>query len=236
MNQKLSFMNKANKVQGQQLKDALVAIIVEYKESEKLAKKSYWDQETQRGCAIGCCEAALCHILGDTFKNKKHKYLANTLNISEELFYIQDTLYECLTKEKADQFVVDFVVALPVNVDLTAIAFKFKIIVLEFVKKYANQETLIIINNIINLHKDTINGENVDYSASYSAVCSAAYSAYSAVRSADSAVDSALYSVDSAVDSAADSAYSAVCSALYSADSADEYLASELINLLNNYD
>lgn len=115
MTKKLSFMNEAKKIKGQELKAALVEIIIRDKEKEKLQKGSYWNTDDQKGCAVGCCEAAICQILGDQFKDKRHEYLADTLYIPVELFFIQDKIFESLDKTKADQFVVDFVSALPIN-------------------------------------------------------------------------------------------------------------------------
>jgi hypothetical protein len=160
----LSFQNPNNKLQGQELKDAFVKIIKEDKINGKFTKGSYWSPEKQKGCAIGCSERALCTILGDKYENRRHYYLSKTLNIPESIFHLQDEIFESLPKTESDQFVVDFVEALPVGKDLTNVEYKVKIWILKKGKKYINKEIEVIIDKIIKLNKKTIAGKNVNYS------------------------------------------------------------------------
>jgi hypothetical protein len=210
-----SFNNK------QELKEKLVSAMIADKESEKIIKGQYY--ENNKGCNIGCAEYELCKILGDKFTNSRHKYLAEKLQIPEFLLHLADTIFENLPHNESQNWAgADFWEAIPVGRDLTLLANKIKIEILinsEFgCYQYANEETKPIIDRIVALHQSKIDGKEWDKSA----------------ESAESAVSASAWSAaESAVSAASASAWSAASSAV-----SNFYLklSKKIIELLKNHE
>lgn len=240
---------KLNSFNGEpKLKDKLLQAIKLDKQNERIIKGKYWEDD--KGCCIGCGEHALCTILNDKFTDRKHKYLADKLDIPESIFHLGDGIFEGLSNEESQQFVVDFYEALLVGHDYSLFEYKIKIEILineDFgVRKYGNNQIKKIIDNVVKLHNEKLAGDEVDYSIVLLAAESVAESvaesarsvAYSTRSAADSVALSAVLSADSAAYSAgysADSADSAVLSAKYSARSARSARSAFYTKLANKF-
>jgi hypothetical protein len=209
------------------LKEQLVSAMIADKKAEKLVQGQFY--ENNKGCNIGCAEFELSQIIGEEFTNTRHQYLSENLQIPEFLLYLADTIFENLPHEESQKWAgADFWQAIPVGKDLTLLENKIKIEILinpDFgCYPYANDKTKAIIDRLVALHQQKIDGKEWDELAIESAAYSAAYSAYSAAQlaiesAAQPAARSVVYSARSAVDSAADAACSAADSAARSARS-----------------
>jgi hypothetical protein len=211
----------------QELKNQVVALIKLDKTQERIVKGSYWDLKEQKGCCIGCGEYAVCQATNDTFQNKKHEYLQEKLNVPASVFYLADSIFEGLPDYEANQFVVDFWVALPVGKDLTRISSLMQIKSLQICRENAFNDGKAIIDLVISLKNRELGGEVIG-EEEWSTARSAAESAESAARSAaEYAAGSAAESAEYAAGSAAESAWAAAESvarsvAEYAAESVED--------------
>jgi len=176
---------------------------------------------------------------------KWHIAFQNELGIPEALAKLQDSISERMPKERALKFPLKFMRAIPVGANLSLVAPKFIVFVLEDCIKNADDNGKVIITKIIGMWGKVIDGKPPK-AASWLAASSAArlasrsagwLMAGSASRSASEAA--AMSASESATMSAASSAawsagWSAVWSASDSASEAAAYgrYANKLIKLL----
>ena len=131
--------------------------------------------ENGRGCAVGC-----------TLDNYSHKAYETELGLPEWLAYLEDKIFEGLPKKEAAKFAVDFLLAIPVGVDLERVRWQFCAYILKIeiervltlkISDALKEEVVSAIRGVLVLHEGAI------VSGSPSAR-SAAWSARSAARSA----------------------------------------------------
>ena len=221
-------------------KQQMVTAIIAYKENDRIVKGHYW--EDGRGCNIGCGEYAVCQILGHEFEDRRHKKLAEELEVPEAIFHLGDTIFEKLPEDAANQFVVDFYQAIPVGKDLTNVVIDMKIAILsdpDFgARQYSDDNGKAAIDSVLKLLKLS-KIEPIDYSTWSAAQSAAESAARSAAGSAGSAAWSVAMSAQSAAGSAAWSAAWAAEAALSAAglaagSAAYKGMAAKLIELLSN--
>ena len=185
---------------------------------DEIVKGQYW--EDGKGCAVGC-----------TVHSNSHNCYELELGVPEWVARLEDTLFEGMPNEKAKEFPLKLLKAIPIGFEnWQHIYHQLCAFVLEDICKNTDNKLVHdAICNIITLHKT----ESKDESA-WSAARSAAWSARSAAWSARSAAWSAARSAAwSAARSAESAARSAAWSAARSAESAAYYEISEkLVELL----
>ena len=240
MTQLLSFHNDPK------IKALYVKRIMDHAKADELIKGKYW--EGGKGCAVGC-----------TIHSSRHKAYEEELGIPEWLALLEDSLFEGLDNGDAKKFAVDFLVSIPVGINLEPVKWKFCAFILKGnIKRVLRlkitgslkEEVAESIRGVLNLHESAIVAGTWPAWAAKSAARSAwsaaesaesavesaesAESAKSAARSAWSATESAWSAAWSAAESAAESAKSAARSAGSPRLAAYKRYADELIRLLNN--
>ncbi len=185
--------------------------------ADHLIRGTGWDGF--RGCAVGC-----------TLEDYDHSRYPVELGIPEWLARVEDTLFEGMTKGRAETWPRDFLAAITPGVDLERVKAPFVIHVLRSTLKNFDHEkspaVLAAVNGSIALWERSDVGSEAWKSAAESAARSAesaAWSAESAAWSAESAAwsaESAAWSAESAAWSAAESAARSAESAAWSAESA----------------
>ena len=228
-------------------KQQMVTAIIAYKENDRIVKGHYW--EDGRGCNIGCGEYAVCQILGHEFEDRRHKKLAEELEVPEAIFHLGDTIFEKLPEDAANQFVVDFYQAIPVGKDLKNVVIDMKIALLSDPqfgsRQYAFDDGKAAIDVILELlnRSKTDDVSDQEWAAAAAAADSAADSARAAAAVAWSSANSAAAAarlaaaVARAAAAATEEAAAVVAErATRSAGSAASYkgMAKKLIELLSN--
>jgi hypothetical protein len=212
------------------LKSLMVKEIKWHQDQDKIIQGTYGDSTNPNSkfCAVGCAIDSLNRKLNKNFATGNHVVLQDELGIPKTLAYLQDSIFERLPKEIALKFPLKFIKAIPVSADLSLVAPKFIVFVLEDCIKNADDNGKVIITKIIGMWGKVIDGKPPKQSA-WSAAESAAWSV--AESAAWFATRSAIWSAWSAAESVAESAArSAAWSAAWSA--AYGRYANKLIKLL----
>ncbi|MBN8867536.1 MAG: hypothetical protein J0H98_08275 [Solirubrobacterales bacterium] len=91
------------------LKEATVAEMVEHQNADRLVQGyGYW--QDGKGCAVGCL-----------IKSDNHVEYEERFGIPEWLAWMEDKIFEGLPKEKAQQWPVRFLSAIPVGADFSGL-------------------------------------------------------------------------------------------------------------------
>ena len=197
-----------------EIKAKYVARLKEHQRLDEIVQKETFSKNGKtRGCAVGC-----------TLDKYDHKSYEVELGVPEGLAYLEDSIFEGLTPEKAPQFAVDFLEAIPIGVDLTPIRWRFcafvmrknidRVLLLN-IDKSLKEKVVAAISSVLKVHEKAIELQQWDESAARSA------SRASAWKAARSAALSAAQMAEPAALSATWSAESAALSATWSAKSAD---------------
>jgi hypothetical protein len=98
------------------IKKAYIGRLKLHRQAEHLVQGGYgyWDEEEQKGCAVGC----LLH--GDD-----HECYPELLGIPIALAYLHDRIFEGLPAVHAQNFAIDFLEVIPVGADLTKVWVQF---------------------------------------------------------------------------------------------------------------
>ena len=159
MNQLIAFHNK------QEEKEALLKQLQEHYDQDEVIKGQYW--EDGKGCAVGC-----------TVHSDKHDCYETQLGIPVWVARLEDTLFEGMPNEKAKEFPLKLVKAIPTGFDnWQHIYHQLCIYILE--KECKNTDHPLVkqaICDIITLHRKE-SKEDKEWSAAWSAAGSAAWSA-----------------------------------------------------------
>ena len=174
-----------------------------------------------KGCAVGCSVHSINRLKGKKYQTSNHKVYETELGIPEWLARLEDTIFEGLPVEQAKLWPEQFIKAIPENVDLEPVKWKFcaylmkenvdRVLSLD-ISDGLKERVVKAIRGVLNVHEEAIKTGSWDGSAAWSAESaadsarSAADSAASAARSAESAAWSAASAADSAAWSAARSA------------------------------
>lgn len=90
------------------IKSKYVKRIKLHRKQDDLRRGFYWNNG--RGCAVGCTIEEQYEV---------HRKFEKALGIPEPLVYLEDTLFECMTWEKALDFPVNFLQSIKVGADLS---------------------------------------------------------------------------------------------------------------------
>ena len=158
------------------LKQETIAKMQSHHDADELVKGLYWKQG--KGCMIGC----LAHRNMDA-----HEWVAETLGFPLELAYLYDHLFEWQSPEASKSFPLKVLNATHTGADLSKVADRFKLWILENELHYdreAHPEIAKAVEDVIALYMRVLNDEAVDDSE-WSVARSAASSTWSAENSAE---------------------------------------------------
>lgn len=201
--------------------------------ADEIIKGTYW--ENGKGCAVGC-----------TVHSSNHASYESELGIPQILARLEDRIFEGLPNEKAKEFPIQFLEAIPVGVDLDPVWRKFMIWLLidetEGVIRQAKiDKTKKAIKDVAKAFSDsltkTVSHEKwvavrrVVYAAAYAtdAVDATTTHAAAAAYAADAAYTAAVTAAHAATDAyaaavyAANAAYAAAASAAHAANADDAH-------------
>jgi len=92
----------------QSIKDKYIERVKAHAAADRIIKGRYW--ENGKGCAIGC-----------TIEGGDHEKYETELGIPREIAYLEDIIFEKLPNNKAMEFPLRFLEAVPVGVDLSKV-------------------------------------------------------------------------------------------------------------------
>ena len=166
------------------LKQETIAKMQSHHDADELVKGLYW--EKGKGCMIGC----LAHREADA-----HEWVAKALGFPLELAHLYDGLFEGLSLEASKSFPLKVLNATHTGADLSKVAARFKLWILEnelHCDREAHPKIANAIDDVIALHMRVLNGEAVDDSewaaaetAAGGATRAAKWSAAGAAKSAE---------------------------------------------------
>ena len=136
------------------LKQETIAKMQSHHDADELVKGLYWKQG--KGCMIGC----LAHRNTDA-----HEWVAETLGFPLELAHLYDGLFEGQSLEASRWFPLKVLNATHTGADLSKVAARFKLWVLENELHYdreAHPEIAEAVEDVIALHVRVLNDEAVD--------------------------------------------------------------------------
>ena len=98
----------------QAIKDKYVYRVLMHQKADQIVKGIYWQRTGRgnegRGCAVGC-----------TLHSGNHNTYETELGIPEVLAHLQDAIFEGLPIERAKEFPLQFLRAIPVGADLSGV-------------------------------------------------------------------------------------------------------------------
>lgn len=196
--------------------------------ADEIIQGTYW--QNGKGCAVGC-----------TVHSRNHESYESELGIPRVLAYLEDGIFEGLPNEKAKEFPIQFLEAIPVGVDLEPVWRKFMIWLLidenEGVIRHAKTaKTKKVIKDVAKAFSDSLTKivsrekwatvRRAAYADAY--VADVTYAAAAAAFAADvayaadaAAADAATAAADA--DATAYAAYAAAYTAYVAADAAVAY-------------
>src|SRR5690606_9836881 len=187
--------------------------------ADEIIQGTYW--QNGKGCAVGC-----------TVHSRRHESYESELGVPWILACLEDSIFEGLPNEKAKEFPIQFLEAIPVGVDLEPVWRKFMIWLLidenEGVIRHAKTaETKKVIKDVAKAFSDkTVSREKwatvrrAAYAAAYATEYAVDADAY-AVTATAYAVTATAYTADAAYANAADVAADAAADAATHAAAAD---------------
>lgn len=141
----------------QSIKDKYIERVKAHAAADRIIKGSYW--ENGKGCAIGC-----------TIESDDHEKYETELGIPREIAYLEDIIFEKLPNNKAMEFPLRFLEAVPVGVDLSKVI--AQLIVWQFEdEKYGLKNIKEVVGDkvlyeycqkVVALYKQILENEKVD--------------------------------------------------------------------------
>jgi hypothetical protein len=101
-----SFHNK------EEVKSKLLIQLKKHFDADEIIKGKYW--EGGKGCAVGC-----------TIYSNDHTLYEKNLGLPEWLARLEDRIFEGMSNEKAKQFPIDFIAAIPIGINLNKVKWRF---------------------------------------------------------------------------------------------------------------
>jgi hypothetical protein len=201
------------------IKDFYLNRLIAHSEADEIIQGTYW--QDGRGCGAGC-----------TVHSRSHESYESELGIPRILARLEDRIFEGLPNEKAKEFPIQFLDAIPVGVDLEPVWRKFMIWLLidenEGVIRHAKTaKTKKVIKDVAKAFSDkTVSREKwatvrrAAYAAAYATEYAVDADAY-AVTATAYAVTATAYTADAAYADAANVAADAPADAATHAAAAD---------------
>jgi hypothetical protein len=217
-------------------KKDLLKEIEKHRKADQIVQGTYGKKNGQwRGCAVGCSIHSINNLKNTRYQTGNHSVYEKELGIPEWLARLEDTIFEGLPVEDAKKWPGQFIKAIPENVDLEPVKWKFSVYLMKEnidrvlgldISDELKEEVVSGIRKVLAVHENAIKTGKWDKSAAASAAESAERSAAeSAASAAESAASAAESAARSAAESAERSAWSAERSAWSAAASAAESAA-----------
>lgn len=161
------------------LKADLVSEMKKHRKQDALIKGSYSaNNGIFKGCAVGCAVQSLNVKRGLHIAHDDHAALAEASGNPEWLYRLADHLFENLPKPQNSEFAVDYLVAIPVGVDLEPVKWKFcafilkenieRVLLLKIDDKL-KQQVVEAVQGVLSIHEKAIETGKWDESAAESA-------------------------------------------------------------------
>lgn len=93
-----------------------------HRTTDSIRQGCYWSG-MERGCAIGCSINSLVRMgeIGETLNHADHDRLSSIINVPVALLHLEDTLFESLTREQAQEWPERFADAITAGADLSMV-------------------------------------------------------------------------------------------------------------------
>ena len=147
----------------QELKDMLIAETIEHRKADELVQGIYFSgtKEKSRLCAVGCSIFTLNKKLGKDYDCSDHNVYETELGIPEQLAYLEDRIFEGLTKDEAVMWPEKFLSAINVGVDLSMAPSMFLVWLMDDISQFAKgfSDVLKAISTVKSLYERKIAGE-----------------------------------------------------------------------------
>ena len=177
----------------QTLKDSVIARVKEHQRLDQIIQRVYWDG--QNGCAIGCVLHSHDHMAYET-----------QLGLPVFLAYMDEHIFEELPLNEATAWPLRFLEAVPVGVDLALVFPRFTHWLLsdpQGVRQYADATTLPIIDALVTMYAQRIEGIPFDLIAAEAVAEAARAAAWMAAGAAAGAAARAARAAAMAAEAAA---------------------------------
>ena len=208
-----------------------VAMAKAHAEADRLVAGFFTEQESIRGCSVGCDAFDIREIKGENWdldaepNGNIHAYVADYFGTPEWLEHLRDVIFEELPEQARSEWHVNIAEALPVGVDFKPIKHSiFRDILLEVVlplvadgNEDSHRACRDAVQSVATLHDRAIT-ENIEL-AEWDAASAAASAASAASRSASAAARAARAAWDAraAASAARDAAWAAAMAAAWAA-------------------
>jgi hypothetical protein len=216
-------------------KQSAVALAEKHFEMDNFIQGTYWDNDEQKGCSVGCMVKEYVQSNGNV---EWHEATEALFGVPRQLSYLQDRIFEMLPIEDAKKWTVRFMSAIPEGKDLSMVTTKLLLWIftdedglLKFAKK--RPDVLSVFNKVASLYQRKVDGETITKDEWLEARDSArkvrAYAAAAAYADAAAyaAADAAAYAAAYAAAAAAAYADAAAYAAAYAAADAAAYAAAD---------
>ena len=144
---------------NKEFKAKLVAEIIKHREQDKIIQGIYWDENRQKGCAVGCAIHSLNIIEGGNLSTSKHSVYPDRFGIPIVLARLEDRIFEGLSVEDSKTWPENFMSAVPEETDLSLVWAKFAVWLLNDVKQYSKKPE--VIEKVADLYLELVEGRTV---------------------------------------------------------------------------
>lgn len=112
-------------------KEEFVAEMRAHQEADRLMKGTYWKEDLNKGCAVGCAIHSIAKIKHLQLNKSEHSNYETHLGIPEWLARVEDTIFEGLPDERSKSWPLEFSEAINSGADLDKIKAPFLVMVLK---------------------------------------------------------------------------------------------------------
>ena len=98
-----------------------------HQKADNFISGSYWNEEQQKGCAVGCSLESISRIKKIKFSFDDHSMYPKHLGIPEWLARLEDAIFEGVSIERSKRWPVEFAEAINEGADLEKIKTPFLI-------------------------------------------------------------------------------------------------------------
>ena len=135
----------------QEIKELYLARVRAHRAANEIVKGKYWEKGRDgvfRGCAVGC-----------TLHSGNHAEYESELGIPMALALIEDGIFEGLGEESHLAWPEEFLAAIPVGADLSGVADRFVLWLLEDTRQYCELISIVDYDIVIALYRRRIAGD-----------------------------------------------------------------------------
>lgn len=112
-------------------KQQFVDEIKKHQVADNFISGKYWDEDTGKGCAVGCSLNSIVQLTGTYIYSNDHSSYEEFLGVPEWVARVEDVIFEGLPEKKRKEWPLVFSKAVPEGVDLNQIKIPFIRYILE---------------------------------------------------------------------------------------------------------